>query len=315
MSLGLCCHYLIPAKNGRGFENTGYINSIPQHVLQLGRWKSGAYSEEFVRKTYEENITSLINGIHIIAMMGYKVFRMPSGIFPLFDQVPQHWWDNDNFVGMLSTLGDIVRANNLRVTFHPGQFCVLSSDSDAVRVNAINEINQHSWIFDSMGLPATHHHAINVHGGKRGRSDKLIDVINNDASLSSSARSRLTLENDELCYTTADLLQVYKETGTPVVWDSHHHTLNPGGLDDVDAAHAAAETWGPIKPIQHLSNTMPDVAHDAPLTKKRAHSHHIRYIPDVQLAMLQNDVIDCDIEAKLKNVSIEKLKTDFNLSL
>ena len=162
-----------------------------------------------------------------------------------------------------------------------------------------------------MGLERSAKYAINIHGGKSNRSSRLIDQIK---SLPDSIRLRLTLENDETSYNVIELLEIYQQTGTPVVFDSHHFTFNTGDLSMEDAFNASLETWPKnIKPLQHLSNTDPKLV-NGNFMDRRKHSDMIHYVPDPQLQALRDDTIDVEVEAKLKNVSIEDMKRKFSIN-
>ena len=41
----------------------------------------------------------------------------------------------------------------------------------------------------------------------------------------------------------------------------------------------------------------------------------IHYIPDVQLAALREDIVDIEIEAKMKNLATTKMKKQFSISI
>jgi UV DNA damage endonuclease len=311
MSLGLCCHYLSEVPNKRGT----YQNILKQRVLQLGRWQAGAYSEKYVRQLYIDNVNTLITQLPDI-FERYKVFRFPSGIFPLYDVVPREWWDNGVITTMLSVLGNIVKAHGVRATFHPGQFCSLTSDDSRIIANSVREINHHAWIFDEMKLPATPFHAINVHGGKSDRQERLAFMLDthsvglDEHELSSSARARITLENDESCYSVIDLLEIHKLTGVPIVFDSHHHTFNDDGIDMDLASKACKATWLPsgCKPLQHISNSDQLLSESASFIKRRAHSDYIWHIPECQRIDVVNDMISLDVECKMKNLAVDALQ-------
>ena len=198
-NLGLCCQYL----------DDNDKNILKVSSLQLGRYNKGLYSEEKIKETYFNNLNNLVKNLDFVFSKGYKLFRFPSGIFPLFDKVPQELWDNSINKRLLSKIGKLVKDYEVRATFHPGQFCSLSSDSEDVVINSVIEINHHSWIFDQMGLPASPFCAINVHGGK---SDRISNLVNGIGLLDDSARSRLTLENCETSYNTSQLYDVYEQT-------------------------------------------------------------------------------------------------------
>ena len=163
-----------------------------------------------------------------------------------------------------------------------------------------------------MDLDRTPKYAINIHGGKSQRADQLADVI---CRLPDNIRSRLTLENDEMAYSVVDLLDVYKKTGTPIVFDSHHHVFNTGELTLDEAFSAAVETWSDgIMPLQHISNTDPSLV-EGSFSDRRKHSDMIHYVPEVQLSCLKRREIDVDVEAKHKNFAVFDAAKKFDIPL
>jgi UV DNA damage endonuclease len=304
--LGICCHFLKEETKPRSGEKY-FVNAMEERTLQLGRYRSGKYSPEMIKGTYVNNVKNLAVMLPKIRKFGAKVFRISSAMFPLADQVDRELWDNDEVKKWLKVAGDYVKEQGMRVTTHPGQFCVLSSDSDSVVEKAFVELGIHGWMFDEMGLDHSPFYAINIHGGKADRSSRLIEQIK---SLPDHVRKRLTLENDENSYSVIDLLEVFKETGVPIVFDSHHHVFNDGDLDMADAHAASCETWGTIRPLQHISNTEPSLV-NASVSQRRKHSDMIHYVPAPQLQSMRDDTIDVDVEAKSKNIAVLKMAADF----
>lgn len=309
--LGICCHFLkeeVKPKSGKKF----LVNEMEERVLQLGRYRSGKYTPDQIKGTYVNNARNLATMLPKIRRAGVKLFRVSSALFPLADQVPRDLWDNPDVKGWLKKAGDVVKDNGMRVSTHPGQFCVLSSDSDAVVENAFRELAIHGWLFDEMGLDHSPKWAINIHGGKKGRSSRLIEQVK---SLPDNVRLRLTLENDETAYNVVDLLAVHEATGVPVVFDSHHHTFNQGDLTMEEAFEATIETWPMgIRPLQHVSNTEPSLVGGS-FTDRRKHSDMIHYVPEPQLTALRDDTVDVEVEAKMKNLSVFKMAADFQIPL
>jgi len=308
--LGICCHYIREDVKKSG--KVEIINEMEERTLQLGRYRSGKYTPEAIKATYINNVRNLARMLPKIRATGVRLFRISSAMLPLSDQVDRSLWDNDDVKKWLKQAGDFVKANDMRVTTHPGQFCVLSSDSDKVVENAFVELATHGWLFDAMGLDLSPKYAINIHGGKSDRSSRLIEQIK---SLPENVSKRLTLENDENSYSALDLLEVYQQTGTPVCFDSHHHTFNDGGLTMAEAFEASCETWPKdINPLQHISNTEPSLA-DGSKTERRKHSDMIHYVPEPQLQALRDYTIDVDVECKMKNIAVFKMASDFNIPL
>lgn len=311
MSTGVCCQWLEEITKPRSGKKE-LVNVFDERLLQLGRYRSGKYSNEQIKSIYVHNASRLAEMIVKIHKSGISLFRISSAMFPLADQVDNSLWNNPEVIAHLKSAGDYVKQHNMRVTTHPGQFCVLSSDSDSVVEKAFVELGLHGWMFDMMGLDHSSRYAINIHGGKANRSSRLIEQIK---SLPDNVRKRLTLENDECAYNVIELLEVYKETGTPIVFDTHHHTFNTGDLSMEDAFAATSETWAKgIKPLQHLSNTDPALM-NGNFQDRRKHSDFIHYVPDIQLEALRNDTIDVEIEAKMKNVSVFNMRKQFSISM
>ena len=310
MATGVCCHWLEERTTPKSNKKE-HVNIFDERTLQLGRYRQGKYTDEAIKSLYVHNATRLAEMLPKIHASGVSLFRISSAMFPLADQVDRSMWDSDEVKSCLKKAGEFVLANDMRVTTHPGQFCVISSDSDETIHKSFVELQIHAWMFDEMGLEASPRYAINIHGGKADRTSRLIDQIK---SLPENVKKRLTLENDECSYSVADLLPVFLETGVPIVWDSHHHVFNDSGLSMQVAMDAAAETWpAGIKPLQHLSNTEPHLVNGS-FQDRRKHSDMIHYVPDCQLESLRNNVVDVEIEAKHKNLSVMQLRQQFSIA-
>jgi len=305
MVMGVVCQWLEPRTKRDG--SIVYENSIEEKLLQLGAFKRGKYTEEQIKQTYLNNVNELLKLVPKLNAANIKSFRMSSNVLPLFEFCEDIAKNNIELLNKFKLLGKLFKDNNIRVSCHPGQFAVISSDSDNVIANSVKELNYHSWMFDQMGLDRTPYYAINIHGGKRGNVDRAINTI---LALPEQTRNRLTLENDESCYSVPELIKIHEKTGTPIVWDSHHHTFNTGGMDISTACFETMKTWGTIKPLQHLSNTEPGMENGS-FTERRKHSYNIHYIPEKQKELILENIIDVDVEAKGKNLAVLKMRKDF----
>lgn len=309
MSLGLCCQYLEEVKKRTG--KVVYENIIEEKSLQLGAFKAGKYSEDRVRSTYRNNVHQHIKFFPRLLQNNIKSFRLSSALFPLFEFNSEMLYNDLQLHAQLAELGSLFLKNNVRITTHPGQFVIINSDTDRIIQNSIRELTYHAWVFDKMGLPQTPFYAINIHGGKRGKLEKLVEVTN---CLPDNIRKRLTFENDERCYNVKQLLQVHEKTGVPVVFDSHHYSFNSNDLSFSDAFAQTIQTWGNTKPLQHISNTEIG-SEQGSFSEKRAHSAYIRYVPQLQLEAARADIIDIDVEAKMKNFALLKMRNDHGIQV
>lgn len=210
---------------------------------------------------------ALLNVTDLKAIMEWNVrnnvnmYRMSSSMFPWsseydFKDLP----DYKKIKSVLKQTGDIAKENDIRVTFHPGHFTILSSAKSYVTNLAIKDLNQHAEIMDMMGLPKTHHSKINIHigGAKSGKIETMDRFCIAFNKLSPGAKARLTIENDDRpsMYTVSDLMYVYNKIGTPIVFDYHHHDCHPGELTKQESFELAMTTWPKdIVPALHYSSS------------------------------------------------------------
>ena len=169
---------------------------------------------------------------------------MSSNMFPWmseyeFKDLP----DYTEICELLTAVGKLAMDNNQRLSFHPGQFCVLASPNEKVVLNAINELDKTAQILDLMGLPKSPAAKINIHvGGAYGDKKSALErFCKNYLRTSASVQSKLTVENDDKAsmYSVKDLYEgVYKVVGIPIVFDYHHHQFCTGDMTEEEALKA-----------------------------------------------------------------------------
>ena len=248
---------------------------------------------ERLKRDYAANVAMLRSAlVYCRDILHTRLYRMPSGLLPWLDAgLPG---SRDAFDSARDSMAKIGRDfTDMRITSHPDQFVVLSSDRLDVVARSIATLEAEGEIADALGLPRSPWSGINIHGGKADRLDALKRSLD---LLSDVVRSRLTLENDEHCYSAAQLVT----TGVPVVYDVHHAIVSRKCVIDHDAleedAALARSTWGDVPPLAHLSNGIEGV-HD------RRHSDLLSYVPP---SLSGYDWID--VQAKGKEMAIADLR-------
>ena len=296
--LGLVCH----------FVDSDEKNVLSNKTVQLGSYRSGKHNEESIYGVYQHNVDSLCDKLpSLLGKLGVGCFRMPSDVFPLWDVVPRSLWDNEHFRGKLGSLGNKLTSMGVRLVTHPGQYCVLSSDDERVVTNTVRELENHSTMMDFLEQPVDQRSAINIHIGKKGGES---NFIKNFLRLSDNLKRRLTIENCETSGTVSQLLPISACTGVPILFDSHHHSLNPGDMSIDEAICASLKTWTDnIVPVQHVSNSNPEFA-DSNLQKRRAHSKWIHSVPKEQQDLVKSSHIVLEMEFKGKNLAIDRSFVD-----
>ena len=258
-----------------------------------------------------QNVRDLYTVMEWNVENGIKAFRMTSCLFPWMSEYTlTDLRDWPEITEILKDIGQIAISNDMRLSFHPGQFNILCSPKQQVIENTIKELNQHAFILDTMGLPCNQTHKVNIHiGGAYGDKNAAMDRwIENFKRLSDSAKKRLTIENDDKpnMYAVEDLVYVHLRTGVPIVFDFHHHDCHPGQLCKEDALKAALATWPDgITPMTHFSSSRK--LHEDASVKNVAHAD---YLYD-EIPYTCNHEFDVMLEAKAKEAALNKYIKDY----
>ena len=85
-----------------------------------------------------------------------RQFRISSDLFPAYTHEDWMWFyfepDVVNYLEKhLKIVGDLARSYDIRLSFHPGQFCVLASDNDGIVDNSVIEFEYHADLARYMG--------------------------------------------------------------------------------------------------------------------------------------------------------------------
>lgn len=234
-----------------------------------------------------------------------KFFRISSDIFPWcseyeFNQLP----DFEQIKEIMARIGKYIDVHKHRISAHPGPFNLLASPNEAVIKKTLIELENHSKVFDLLGLSHTPYNKINIHIGATYNNKEVAAQtwVKNVERLSPSTRARLTVENDDKAsmFSVKDLYNmVYTECGVPIVFDYHHHTFCTGGLTEEEALKLAVSTWPTdIYPATHYSESKSLHLND-PKIKLQAHSDLIN--GPINCYGMNIDVM---IEAKSKEIAL-----------
>ena len=156
----------------------------------------------------------------------------------------------------LARAGARAREMRIRLTSHPGQYTVLNSEDAEVRRLAAVELEVQAEIMDGMGLGPESVVVLHAGGAAGGVEAGLERFERGVELLSDAARERLVLENDDRTFGLADVLELARRTGRPVVWDVlHHHCHDPAAIPDREALELALASWPDgVTPKVHFSS-------------------------------------------------------------
>lgn len=215
---------------------------------------------------------------------------------------------------LLAKCGELARAHNIRLSFHPGQYTVLASDNDGVVDRAIEDVEYHATCAVLMGYGRQFQDfKINIHmNGKKGIEGFRAAFLR----LTPEARNMLTVENDEISCSLDDVLQARELC--PVVLDIHHLWVKENQFIQADDTRIALimASWRGVQPVLHYSIAQEGIIPDhgfpdqqdlaVSKSKLRAHSDYYfnQTLNDWALSFTAFDIM---CEVKMKNLARDRL--------
>jgi len=191
-----------------------------------------------------------------------RMVRLSSDILPVYTESSWSWfWRLPDVREYLQRafreVGDVARKNNVRLSFHPGQFTVLASASEGIVERSIEEFEYHADMARYMGYGKTFQDLkINVHiSGRQGPEG----IRKAYARLSPEARNCITIENEEISWGLDDCLSI--SDLVPIVLDIHHHWIREGEYISPNdpRVRMVVDSWRGVRPTMHYSVSREDV--------------------------------------------------------
>ena len=253
---------------------------------------------------------------------GLRMVRLGSNQLPCATQSDwKYFWTRPDVVAYCEqhygAVGDTARALDVRLSMHPGQFCVLASDNDEIVERSIEEFEYHASLVRWMGYGKRFQDfKCNVHiSGRKGPAGIKAAL----KRLSPEARNTITIENDENRWGLEHSLELADDLA--LVLDLHHHLCRENEYIQPtdDRFKRVIDSWRGVRPAIHYSysreelvghidtNTLPDfptlLEQGYKKAKLRAHSDYYpnRAANDWALSFLP--YTDIMAEVKFKNIA------------
>ena len=254
--------------------------------------------------------------------LSQRMLRIGSDMLPAYTEATFGHLTKTNYITdmiatKLSNIGNKARLNNVRMSMHPGQFCVLASDNPDIVQRSVEEFEYHADIARYMGYGKQFQDfKINVHiSGRQGPAG--IKAIL--PQLSQEARNCITIENDENKWGISDSLELEKDVA--LVLDIHHHWCREGEYIEAndDRVKRVIDSWRGVRPAMHYSCSREDylIGHKTDVRpdfqqlietghkkgKLRAHSDYMWNSAVNEWAGSFRNDFDIMVEAKAKNLA------------
>jgi UV DNA damage repair endonuclease len=329
--IGFCCKWLNDPSECGGMKVNAKDRDLNGRSTTM-RWLREHRDEAEQRQwdIMNHNATAAVKMIERVATLPAerRMVRLGSEMLQGYTEKDwKSWWQQreiqDHLERIFAPIGETARRLDVRLDFHPGQFCVLASEADEIVERSIEEFEYHADMARWMGYGSTWHDhgfGINVHLSGKGGPAKFLQTLKR---LSPEARNLITIENDEMANGLGVTLQVADHVA--LVLDIHHHWVNSGEYIEPtdDRVKQVIDSWRGVRPLIHLSTSREDVlidhctqtrpdlskllAQGYKKQKLRAHSDFLWNTAVNNWALSFDEQFDIEVEAKGKNLASAQL--------
>ena len=330
--IGFCCKYLEEDQTQKPKilkEKQQIYTERTTTVAWCNRQEDKTVAEQKLFDCVEHNMQAAYNLVEYVGSLPaeMRMVRLGSNQIPMATEPTWRYvWEDKTVIKQLekgfAKVGELARALDVRISFHPGQFCVLASDKPDVVERSIDEFEYHCNMIRWMGFGKEFMDMkCNVHiSGKQGYQG-IIDVL---PKLSPEARNTIAIENDEMCWGLDESLKLEKHLA--LVLDIHHHWIRDEEYiqPDDDRVKRIKDSWRGVRPTLHYSYSRDEwipegYEHDqlhnistliesgAKKQKLRAHSDFYPNANANDWALSFWNDFDIQCEAKAKNLASQQL--------
>ena len=328
--IGFACKFIDRPDQVNGISSTDsckIYNTGTTTIAWLNRQERHK-AEERLWQLMRENIQSIYKLVERVGTLEHdlRMVRLSSDILPAYTESSwSYFWRLPDVQAYAEQeffkVGQLARANDVRLSFHPGQYCVLASDKPDVIRRSIEEFEYHVDMARWMGYGRRFQDfKINVHIAGRQGPEGIKRVL---GCLTPEARNCITIENDEMSWGIDASIELAEHCA--LVLDLHHHFLYSGEYiqSTDDRIKRIIESWRGQRPVIHyslsredyLTNHCPDTLPNFSKllesgykkSKLRAHSDFMWNHAVNAWALSHNSWGDIMVESKAKNLASFKL--------
>ena len=266
-------------------------------------FRLASYSPERLVAAVTANLACLRRLLEWNVAQGLLFFRMGSGIVPFGSHSVNTFPWQTHFAADFRAVGDYIKANDLRVSFHPDQFVVLNSPDAGIVRRSVQELVYQGSMLDLMGLDGTAKLQIHVGGlyGDRELALRRFGAVH--ATLPAAVRARVVVENDDRLFPLRDCLQLHAATGVPILFDNFHHECLHHGEPMAEALRLAAATWHPT------ADGVPMMDYSSQALGERKGKHTNDLVDDQFRGFLHEfHGLDIDLMLEIKNKEASALR-------
>ena len=335
MRIGFCCKWLNDESEFGGMKVNAKDRDLNGRSTTM-RWLR-EHPEDAEQRQWDIMNHNAAAAVRMIERVGTlaperRMVRLGSEMLQGYTEKNwKDWWQKkeiqDHCEKIFAPVGEASRKHDVKVSFHPGQFCVLSSVTPDIVERSIEEFEYHADMARWMGFGKSFQDGckINVHISGRQGPDGIRKAL---PRLSQEARNLITIENDEMGWGLDASLELEKDLA--LVMDIHHHWIRAEEYIQPhdDRVKRVIDSWRGQRPTMHysysrdehlapanLGDKIHSEMHDIKMLlergcKKQKLRAHSDLLPNTKVndwALSFGEHFDIQTEAKGKNMAAEQL--------
>lgn len=216
----------------------------------------------------------------------------------------------------LDEIGAFARARDIRLSFHPSQFVILNSPDPKVVEASTRDLVAQAEMLDLMGLGPEAVLVVHVGGTYSDRVASRVRWAEVFPTLPEPVRRRLVLENDDVRFGPADVLDVHERTGVRLIFDHQHFwCFNPEQMGMRETVERFLATWpAGVTPKVHFSSPRTELREVKGKLVPPLWTGHADYVNPFELItflrLTRGLAFDVMLEAKAKDLALLRLRKD-----
>ncbi len=257
------------------------------------------------------------------------MYRLSSDLAPYLThpEMPQFRNQIAECARELSELGALARSQDLRLSFHPSQYIILNSPDAKLIAQSVHDIESQSEMLDRMELgpeAVVVVHVGGTYGDRIAARERWARTF--EKKLSKRARSRLVLENDDISFSAADVLEIHRACGVRLIFDYQHFwCLNPEWLELRPTVEEFLRTWPHrVRSKLHFSSPRTELR-EIRRKNRKTNKREVVLLPPLltghadynnpfefvtMMRQLEGLEFDVMLESKAKDLALLRLRSD-----
>ncbi len=224
-----------------------------------------------------------------------------------------------NCAAEFALVGDLLRAQDLRLSFHLHNALVLNSPYEDRAWRATREVSALGCVLNALGLSRDSVIVVHLGGVYDDAEMAKARFAKRYECMPRFVRERVCVENDDRRFSFLDAYQVHQACGIPLVFDHlHHRVLNPQDVSTREALGLSLATWPQgMTPKIHFSTPRTEVRGLGSSTRIKMptwteHADMVNPFEFIDFVRTTADAraFDVMLEAKARDLALLRLRED-----